>query len=303
MATTIESMTGVSISSAFFSIATSLELFPKHPKPSKNNRVALLYGKNGSGKSTIAQGFREYRDSVNPQTVTLIPMDGTSYINCSSEKHDKIFIFDEEYVLTRVRIKDSGLDAIVLFGEQVALEEQIAEIEKQIEEKKIAVSQQETEYERFTNSSDVNSPDYWLAQIRAKLREANGWADVGSRIKEQRQKLSVTDSEIRRIGGISPARPQAILQSEFKRLYAQFTAVKAASSQLSTRITTLPVIDNIVERVKELLNKVVPRPQLTEREQRLLDLFGVSGVNTAKKFLSNPNSIVCDRCFQPISNE
>ncbi len=55
MATTIESMTGVSISSAYFSIATSLELFPKHPKPPKSNRVALLYGKNGSGKRERAK--------------------------------------------------------------------------------------------------------------------------------------------------------------------------------------------------------------------------------------------------------
>jgi tRNA A37 threonylcarbamoyladenosine biosynthesis protein TsaE len=57
MASLVEQMTGVTISSPYFPNVTSLELFPKHPKPPKNNRVALLYGKNGSGKSTIAQGF------------------------------------------------------------------------------------------------------------------------------------------------------------------------------------------------------------------------------------------------------
>lgn len=303
MATTIESMTGVSISSAYFSVATSLELFPKHPKPPKSNRVALLYGKNGSGKSTIAQGFREYRDSVNPRTVTLMPMDETSHISHSSGKPDKFFVFDEEYVSTRVRIKDSGLDAIVLFGEQVALEEEIAETKKQIEDKKNIVSQQETEHARFTNSRDISSPDYWLIQIRNKLRETNGWAEVGSRIKEQKQKLSVTDLEISRIGGISPAKPRADLQSELDRRYTQFAAVDAASSQLSTRITTIPIVGNIVESAKELLDKVVARPQLTEREQRLLDLFGVPGVTHARTFLSNPKTIVCDKCFQPISDE
>lgn len=302
MATTIESMTGVSISSAYFSNATSLKLFPQHPRPPKNNRVALLYGKNGSGKSTIAQGFREYRDSVNPRTVNLTPMDGASHISPSGNP-EKLFVFDEEYVSSRVRIKDSGLDAIVLFGEQVALEEQIAEIEKQIEAKKIEVSQQETKCAQFTNSSDVNSPDYWLIQIRGKLREANGWAEVGSRIKEQRQNLSVTDTEIERLGGISPTSPQADLQSELERRYAQFKAVGVTSSQLSTRITTLSIIGNIGESAKALLDKVVARPQLTEREQRLLDLFGVPGVTGTRTFLSDSKNIVCDKCFQLITDE
>ena len=59
MPTTIDSMTGVEIKSPFFDTAVSLELFPVHPNVLKNpnapqkNRVALIYGSNGSGKSTI----------------------------------------------------------------------------------------------------------------------------------------------------------------------------------------------------------------------------------------------------------
>ena len=51
MATAIESMTGISISSNFFSNMPTLEFFPVRPKSPKENRVALIYGKNGSGKS------------------------------------------------------------------------------------------------------------------------------------------------------------------------------------------------------------------------------------------------------------
>ena len=88
---TISSMTGVVIKSPFFDVPSTLELFPTHPdvlkKPNspKKNRVALLYGANGSGKSTIAQGFREYRESVNPRTVELIPSAGESIIKISPE--------------------------------------------------------------------------------------------------------------------------------------------------------------------------------------------------------------------------
>ena len=115
-------------------------------------------------------------------------------------------MFDEEYVSSRIRIKDSGLDAIVLFGEQVELEEQIVELERQIDAKKTEITLQETECTRFSNSSDVNAPEYWLSQIRNKLRETNGWAEVGSKIKGQRQNLTVNDAEIERIGNISSSK-------------------------------------------------------------------------------------------------
>ena len=98
MPTTIDSMTGVEIKSPFFDTAVSLELFPVHPNVLKNpnapqkNRVALIYGSNGSGKSTIAQGFREYAESVVPKTVELNPTAGAAIIKMSSGmKSGKIF--------------------------------------------------------------------------------------------------------------------------------------------------------------------------------------------------------------------
>lgn len=64
---TIESMTGVFIRCNWLYTNTqSLEFFPTHSKPTKKNRVATVYGKNGSGKSTIAQDFREYTDPTLP---------------------------------------------------------------------------------------------------------------------------------------------------------------------------------------------------------------------------------------------
>mgnify|MGYP005799339093 FL=1 len=89
MSTTIDSMTGIVIKSPFFDGPSALELFPTHPNVLKNpsaphkNRVALLYGANGSGKSTIAQGFREYQGSVSPRTVEISPSVGTAIIKMS----------------------------------------------------------------------------------------------------------------------------------------------------------------------------------------------------------------------------
>ena len=55
---------------------------------------ALIYGSNGSGKSTIAQGFREYTEFIVPRTVELTPTVGASIVKDSpGMKSEKIFVF------------------------------------------------------------------------------------------------------------------------------------------------------------------------------------------------------------------
>lgn len=304
MATVIEKMTGVKISSAYFTEDTLLELFPKHSKPHKSNRIALLYGKNGSGKSTIAQGFREYRDSTDPNTVTLKPTENNSYIsNAIPETRERIFVFDEDYIFSRVKIKDSGLDAIVLFGDQVAIDEQIEETKKKIETKKEEISQLETDFNRYTDNNDVNSPSYWNGQIRSKLRETNGWAETGSKIKGQRQNLSVTDTEIDRIGKISPTRSLDELIEELDKKLSQFQAVGTATAAISMRVPLITIEGDICQNTETCLEEVVNRPQLTDRELQLLQLFGLAGATNARAFVSNKENIVCGKCFQTIGDD
>jgi len=76
LSTIIESITGIKIKSAYFINSPILKLFCKNRK---KYRVSLLYGKNGSGKSSIAQGFCEYHNCVNSPSIEIIPVlsDGT----------------------------------------------------------------------------------------------------------------------------------------------------------------------------------------------------------------------------------
>lgn len=302
MATAIESMTGISISSDYFSNMATLELFPKHPKPPKVNRVALLYGKNGSGKSTIAQGFREYKDSVNPRTIALNLLNGATSIKISSPgKPEKFYVFDENYISSRVKVRDSGLDAIVLFGEQVSLEKQIAETEKKLADKKKEVSAQDDECLKFQDSKDVTSPDYWRATICDTLRKKDGWADIGSKIKRQKVKLAVNDTEISKIGKLCPAKPIDQLRSDFNSLYARFLSINADTRLLPNNKFHLPDIASVESHTLSLLSQVIDKPELTQREQEILKLFNLSCITDSKLFLSDEKNVICDKCLQPIS--
>lgn len=69
---------GISITSEYFNGSNEYKLFEN-----KNDRVAMIFGRNGSGKSTIAQGFIEYANSINPRNIDLklITKDGTTCIS------------------------------------------------------------------------------------------------------------------------------------------------------------------------------------------------------------------------------
>lgn len=146
MPTTIDSMTGIVIKSPFFDTPSLLELFPTHPSVLKNpnapqkNRVALMYGANGSGKSTIAQGFREYAESTLPRTVDLSPTTETAVIKMSpGMKAEKFFVFDEEYISRNIKVQGNGLGTIVLFGKQIELEKRLEYLETQISQTQIDI--------------------------------------------------------------------------------------------------------------------------------------------------------------------
>jgi len=297
MPSVIESMTGISIKSDYFKDQSKFELFnPGH-------RVALLYGKNGCGKTTVAQGFREYMQRVAAPKVEISLLTNGIKITPAPEQSEKFFVFDEDYVSKRIRVQDNGLDAIVLFGEQIDLEDQIAKAEGDITVKRDEVDRQEKECAKFNTATNVNAPEYWRNQIRTELKKDTGWAGKGSKIKGSRQNLSVTDDVIERIAQLVPARPQAELQEEFDRRYAQFTAVDSTARILATAILPILIIGDKGQQAKELLSKVVARPQWTEREQKIFNVLGGQGLDTAKLFLSNTETTICNQCLQPVSEE
>ena len=52
-----KNVNGIAIKGRYFDSETRLDFFEK-----QNNRMSLIYGKNGSGKSTIADAFNAYKN-------------------------------------------------------------------------------------------------------------------------------------------------------------------------------------------------------------------------------------------------
>lgn len=112
----LKELSSMKISGANFRQPTMLDLF----NPAENNKIktikgALLYGKNGSGKSTIARGFRKISGEAAPVVGQVLPLDKDGRpINLSEDEKKHIFVFDEEYVDKNVKLHEEHLDTIVI---------------------------------------------------------------------------------------------------------------------------------------------------------------------------------------------
>ena len=106
------------IQGANFIKETPLEIFS-----SENNKITLIYGKNGTGKSTIARGSNKISGKNEPEikVAEFLTIKNETINNQSNE----IFVFNEDYIFNNIKIKEDGLENIIIFGENIELQKEI----------------------------------------------------------------------------------------------------------------------------------------------------------------------------------
>lgn len=291
-------VTGISITSDYFSGCNEYQLFTN-----ENDRIAMIFDRNGSGKSTIAQGFIEYTNSVNPRNIDLklIKKDGTVYISPEG-KPSKIFIFNEDYINNNVKLKDDGLDTIVLLGAQVGLEEQISQKEKDLNLIVKHLEIIEKNLEDFDDAKNSKSPKFWVVSISKKLRE--GWAETqGIKINGKQKRATVNEETIHRIGKLKPLLKKEELQVEFDNKMKIFNSTDSESLPIIQNALKISYNKDLFSVCKDALYRTVRKPVLTDRESELLSIFGIDELTKAKDFISDNVGEICPKCLRKITIE
>lgn len=105
--------------------------------------ISIIYGKNGSGKSTISKAVFGQEDLK----CTYLDEDENEL---SFDEHS-VFVFNEEYIRNKVEIKDDGLDAVVLFGEQVEIDKKLDKLNSELYDNKRKLAIEEEEKSKLEN--------------------------------------------------------------------------------------------------------------------------------------------------------
>lgn len=304
-----ENFKKLKIKGGCFDEETELQLF-------NECSLSVLYGRNGSGKSTIARCLKQLCESEEEQIKRkedVVQGTETNYtvssvIPITDEYKPNIFVFDEDFLQNNVKVKDDGLNAIIMLGEQVELDEQINTNNEKLSKKVEEVNQQEELIERYENKEDNISPLFYWEQIRKGLREEGGWADIDRDLKRNSVKSRVTEELVDKLMKMDePTESYSELQERVmadKNLY-----LRSENSQPIIWDAGELKLPNNLDDLTKLLKQPLDSPELTEREHRLMELINRIS-NEQQHFDPNNTQYIleegwsfCPLCLREITTE
>lgn len=300
----LKDISSVNLKGANFSSATVLPIFDFSDK--KYVKVSLLYGRNGSGKSTIAKAFRKIKGEV-VDTVTAVDVfdaSGHSVILSKAECAN-IFVFDEDFITDNVRIEGSGLGSIVMLGEQADLTAQIEQARMELEKAEVLVKTTGETFKRYQTATNPEAPSFYIKKIRKVLQRDDGWAGRDSKARSLRQNSRVTDETYKRFILLTPEKSRDELIIEFDNKMKELEVAKNGVSKISMLVPSVPsdYSHYSIILANELIKKKIEEPELSDREKYLLSLLTIGKTDELMariNYLKDDDVNFCPYCLQDL---
>lgn len=294
----LEKVKGISIKGRCFTSETQFLFYPEI-----NDRIAIVYGKNGSGKSTISEGFSIASSGDPPDDFSATLFDQTS-TPISLTEGSKVFVFNEKYIDKNVKINDDGLGTIILLGGQVDLQSEIDQYIKLMESAKSDLDTAQNDLDKFDQTSSPISPNYHYARIKDALK--SNWAPIDAAIKGSKINSKVTDSVIEGICELSVSDTVVQLRSQFDEKESLLKKVSDSATDYPTPISTVYLASDFEHDLCCLLAKIVEKPELTGREKLILEAVQSgrqSFVESAQKDFCDSTTAFCPYCYRPLDEK
>lgn len=304
----LKDVIGIKVIGGNFESLTELDLLDSSDgTKTKLIKGSILYGRNGSGKSTIAKAVKKIISGTNSHII-YAEMKGkdTNVISLTDDEKNRVFVFDEEFVDENVKLQEDGLNTIVMLGQQADLANQIIQAQMELD----IVSQELEEQNRvildeFENQSSSKSPKYYINQMRSALQGDNNWAGRDKEIKGGRQNTGVKDDTYKQFLNLSPTKSRDELIILFNEKIKELRQAQKGDATIKTSVPTVTLnYDDVA--VKKLLSIKIEKPVLSEREKYLLQLVQNGGSDLLVKMLSTfekEDTKKCPYCLQPLEDE
>lgn len=303
----LKNISSVRLQGANFSSVAVLPIF--NSSDEKYTKVSLIYGRNGAGKSTLAKAFRKIKgETIATITTTDVLNTENQPIVLSEAERTSIFVFDEDFIATNVRIEGNGLGSIVMLGEQVDLTAQIEQAERELKKAEKLVKTTSNALTEYQTNTNPKAPNFYIKKIRKVLQGDDGWAGRDSRIKSSRQNSRVNDETYKRFITLTPKKPRDELVIAFDRKMKELELAKNGVSKI---VETVPNVPDDYQHysttlVNELIKKKIEEPELSEREKYLFSLVTAGRTDELQKrigHLNNRGTTFCPYCLQDLTTE
>lgn len=297
----LNTFSGVSICGGYFKDTRKFILFDK-----PEQKVAIIYGKNGSGKSSIAKAFDEYKENQLIQFSNVSLLDFNNKVVSIQDDHKKyIFVFNDDFIRENVSLNEIGLETIIMFGQQIDIDKKIASVEEILSIKENEHNLSKKTHDEYLDSHNIVSPRYHMDQMISHLRKDENWADIDAEIKKNKTKSSVNETIVHNIYDTRSTKSLTDLQQEFAQKKHEY--LQATNSEKINVVTmTMEVDEKTEELLKTLLSKKLSQPVISEREKIIMKMLQEGeqqSVEKAKNIFVIEDTKTCPFCFQKVTEE
>ena len=286
-----ESIMSLKISGRCFPSATKLKCFTKN-----ESRISVIYGKNGSGKSTISKSLCNIESDL---SCSLLDQNDKPL----SINQNNIFIFNEDYINDKIAIQNDGLSAVILFGEQVGIDKQIEEKNAKLEDYQRLIDDQESIKTELENVKNSNSYQYKLNDLKNKLKSSDNWVEREFFIYGKRHNISTKL--------LAQIFEEPVISKNKEDAFKHFQEIKSiigteSREKISDTMKSLAVEKNFFQNITQLLAEKIEKPVLNNRDKRIIEIYSQKGtryINEVKSTFEKDDQDICPYCFRPINSE
>lgn len=272
-----------------------------------SKRMNITYGRNGSGKSTIARAFREQqpdRQAMNPEHKYNLSFDGSGSIMPGVCEH--VFVFNEDFIDDNIRVGE-GLKSIIRIGVSAELDVPIQAARDCIQ---ALNKQQKLIKEELLilngNASSKGAIKEAEKEIKEGLKRIGGYVSRLDKIEGKDHNLVVSlygpvlgfDKNDKLPVSISDA------SRKLNESISRYLSLKTGSSISWNNPDYSSPLD--LNAVNSLLSQTVRPAELSDEERSILD--ELSNELASESFLSKTQGLIiessrgfCPLCHQPVS--
>lgn len=286
-----ESIMSLKISGRCFPSSTKLKCFTKN-----ESRISIIYGKNGSGKSTISKSLCNVESDL---SCSLLDQNDKPL----SIPQNHIFVFNEDYINDIIAVQNDGLSAVILFGEQVEIDKQIEEANEKLEDYQRFIDDQESIKNGLENDKNSNSYKYKINNLKDKLKSSDNWVEREFSISGRRHNISTNILDrIFNKPVISKSREEAF--NHFQELKSIIGT--GSQEKISDTMKPLMVENDFFQNITQLLAEKIEKPVLNDRDKRIIEIYSQKGsryITEVKSVFEKEDQNICPYCFRPINSE
>lgn len=286
-----ESIMSLKISGRCFPSSTKLKCFTKN-----ESRISIIYGKNGSGKSTISKSLCNVESDL---SCSLLDQNDKPL----SIPQNHIFVFNEDYINDKIAVQNDGLSAVILFGEQVEIDKQIEEANEKLEDYQRFIDDQESIKNGLENDKNSNSYKYKINNLKDKLKSSDNWVEREFSISGRRHNISTNILDrIFNKPVISKSREEAF--NHFQELKSIIGT--GSQEKISDTMKPLMVENDFFQNITQLLAEKIEKPVLNDRDKRIIEIYSQKGsryITEVKSVFEKEDQNICPYCFRAINSE